>query len=132
MTTTADHLTRNDVMKRIKRSLERRSGTRWSVTGGRGTAWGWITIDAPPAERTWHRRHVGEGIGANLEDCEDASQPFGHMSPARREELGRLLGWSNPVPFQGVSIPAGSDYYREYLDRAEGRTPSVIGHPYWD
>jgi hypothetical protein len=23
------------------------------VTGGRGTAWGWITIDAPPKRRTW-------------------------------------------------------------------------------
>ena len=53
------------------------------------------------------------------------------MGPADRFELAKLLGldvvWS-----QGVSIAAGNDYYREYIDRAEGREPSVIGKPYWD
>ena len=29
-------------------------------------------------------------------------------------------------------FPAASDYYQEYIDRATGRTPSVIGIPYWD
>lgn len=44
---------RNAVIARIKSALQRRSGKSWSVTGGRGTAWGWITIDAPPTRRTW-------------------------------------------------------------------------------
>lgn len=44
---------RDEAIREIKRALEKRSGKRWSVTGGRGTAWGWITIDAPPARRTW-------------------------------------------------------------------------------
>ena len=33
---------------------------------------------------------------------------------------------------QQAGIPASSDYRQEYIDRAEGRTPSVIGSPYWD
>jgi hypothetical protein len=44
---------RDAAIKRIKTALQRRSGKTWSVTGGRGTAWGWITIDAPPRRRTW-------------------------------------------------------------------------------
>lgn len=44
---------RNEAIQRIKTALRRRSGKAWSVTGGRGTAWGWINIDAPPARRTW-------------------------------------------------------------------------------
>jgi hypothetical protein len=31
-----------------------------------------------------------------------------------------------------VSIAASSDYYREYMDRANGKQPSVIAQPYWD
>ena len=49
-TTTND---RDTTIKRIKTALQQRSGKTWSVTGGRGTAWGWITIDAPPRRRTW-------------------------------------------------------------------------------
>lgn len=44
---------RNETIKRIKDALKRRSGKPWSVTGGRGTAWGWITIDAPPARTVY-------------------------------------------------------------------------------
>lgn len=39
---------RDDAIRRIRQALRRRSGKAWSVTGGRGTAWGWITITAPP------------------------------------------------------------------------------------
>jgi hypothetical protein len=49
-------LDRDEAIKRIRAALKRRSGKAWSVTGDRGTAWGWIKIDAPPARRTW--RHV--------------------------------------------------------------------------
>ena len=31
---------RKETIKRIKTALERRSGKKWSVTGGQGTAWG--------------------------------------------------------------------------------------------
>ncbi len=51
---------------------------------------------------------------------------------ADKIELGELLGLDKPAHDQGESVGAQGDYYREYLDRAEGRTPSVIAQPYWD
>ena len=100
---------RKETIKRIGKALKDRSGKPWSVTGGRGTAWGWITIDAPPKRRT----------------------NDGHMTIEDQEELAKLLG-RDRIHHQGVSIPAGNDYYIEYIDRAEGRPPSVVGEPYWD
>lgn len=47
-------LTRAAVIKRIKTALKERSGKCWSVTVGTGTAYGWLTIDAPPARCTCH------------------------------------------------------------------------------
>ena len=118
----------------IKAALQKRSGKAWSVTGGRGTAWGWIRIDAPPARRTWSHR-IKAGVATDRpEDYEefDSGQPDGNMSPADRAELGTLLGLEKPVHYQGESIPAGSDYWLEYIDRAMGRTPVKIGVQYWD
>lgn len=42
---------RDHTITTIRRTLRSRSGKSWSVTGGRGTAYGWITITAPPARR---------------------------------------------------------------------------------
>lgn len=125
---------RAEAITRIKQGLQRRSGRAWSVTGGRGTAWGWITVDALPSRRTWHD-YLPEGapdLPRSYVEREESGKPFGHMSPADRAELGRLLGLDAPCHMQGESIPAGGDYYREYVDRAEGRAPSVVGTPYWD
>lgn len=126
---------RNDTIKRIRSALQRRSGKAWSVTGGRGTAWGWLTIDAPPARRTWRNRLKADASPAQLpEDYEeyDSGQPGGYSSPSDRAELGQLLGLDKPVHCQGVSIAASSEYWQEYIDRAEGRTPAKIAQPYWD
>lgn len=49
-----------------------------------------------------------------------------------RVELAALLGMERPVHQQGVTIPSSGKYYQEYIDRAEGRSPSVLGVPYWD
>ena len=125
---------RNETIKRIRTALRKRSGKAWSVTGGRGTAWGWITIDAPPARRTEHTVKRQGATSDNPEDYEhkDTGEPGGHMTTTERAELAKLLGRDRPVHQQGVSIPAGHDYWQEYIDRAEGRTPSVIGKQYWD
>jgi hypothetical protein len=100
---------RNEAIKEIKKALKARSGKSWSVTGGRGTAWGWIHISVPPSR---------------LVD--------GYISVEERAELGKLLGLDKPVHLQGESVPAGSDYRQEYVDRANGRAPTVHGKPYWD
>jgi len=99
---------RNDTIAAIKAALKARSRKTWSVTGGRGTAWGWIRIIAPPARR-------GE---------------FGSMTDADIAELSALFG--ETVHHQGISIPASSAHRREYLERAIGQTPTDIAQPYWD
>ncbi len=136
-----DDLSVNAVCKRIRAALYRRSGIKWSVRHGRGTAYGWITIDAPstcqiareservqPGPDYAHGgRHDDLYIERPIEHGES-----GHMGPVGRAKLASLLGLSEPVHFQGVSIPAGHDYRREYIARAEGRRPNVRGTPYWD
>ncbi len=126
---------RDETIRRIRTALQRRSGKSWSVTGGRGTVWGWITIDAPPARRTWSHRLKANASPAQLpEDYEefDSGIPGRSTSPADRAELGKLLGLDSPAHSQGVSIAASSDYYREFIDRAEGRSPAKVAQPYWD
>ena len=102
-------MNRNEVIKRIKTALQKRSGKTWSVTGGRGTAYGWITISAPPTR------------------CIDGWK----MPESDQKELAALLG-KESVHHQGESIPGQNDFYQEYIDRAEGRTPARIGKPNWD
>lgn len=101
-------MNRNEAIKTIKAGLKARSGKVWSVTGGRGTSWGWITIDTMPARRA-----------------------DGYLTQRERDELGQLLGLTS-VHHQGVSIPASSDYYQEYVERAEGKPVTKIAKPYWD
>ena len=107
--TTTNELDRDTAIARIKAALKARSGKTWSVTGGKGTAWGWIEINSPPKRR-------GE---------------FDYMSDSDRAELAKLLGLES-VHCQGVSIAASLAHRREYVDRAEGRTPTVKGEQYWD
>ena len=61
---------RDLAISRIRSALRRRTGRAWSVTGGRGTGWGWISISAPPA-----RRNCFDGI--SLEDADELSRIFG-------------------------------------------------------
>lgn len=99
---------RDATIRTIRAALRRRTGRPWSVTGGRGTAWGWIRISAPPARRINHA-----------------------MTDDDRRDLAAVLGLDY-VHHQGETIPASIDYRAEYIDRAEGRTPSRFGRPYWD
>lgn len=100
---------RDATIAELKRALKQRSGKSWSVTGGHGTAWGWITISAPPARR-------GQ---------------YGYMSDADRAELRELLGLER-VHQQGESVPASTADRLEYLQRANGMTDVVHPDPYWD
>jgi len=103
---------RNEAIARIRKALKVRSGKAWSVTGSRGTAWGWINIDAPPARRTWHFETGPDGKRVdNPKEINDPSRTFGHMSPDDREELARLLD-ETTVHHQGVSVsPDAREYY---------------------
>lgn len=125
---------RDDTIKQIRKALKRRSGKPWSVKGGRGTAWGWIHISAPPRRCTGHAVKLPGRLTDWPADYEykDTGEPNGEMTPADQAELGYLLGLGKPAHHQGEGIPAATDYRQEYVDRAEGRTPSVIGKQYWD
>lgn len=105
----SSHLDRAGAILEIRRGLRQRSGKAWSVSGGTGTAWGWITITAPPARRG---------------PCDD-------MTDEDAAELAVLLGLRH-VGKGGELVPSSSDYRAEYVDRAHGRTPTVVGSPYWD
>lgn len=124
---------RDFAVKVIRDNLKKRSGKSWSVTVGRGTAWGWLHVDAPNARRTWRWR-LKPGMPDQPENYQefDSGQPGGHSGPAERAELATLLGLERLDSYQGVSIPGGSDYYDEYMDRAQGRVPERVGKPYWD
>ncbi len=132
---TTETITRDSAIADIRAALKRRSGKSWSVTGGTGTAWGWITIDAPPARRTARYLAKPGTSGNSPEDYDktrtDTGEKGGSITEGDAAELRALLGLDS-VHHQGVSIPASHDYWIEYLDRAEGRAPSKIGKPYWD
>lgn len=128
-----EHIGRDEAIARIRTALRKRSGKAWSVTGGRGTAWGWITVSAPPRRCTWSSREIGkDDRGDSIWEWYDTGAPTGAMGPADAAELGQLLGLEKPVHHQGESIPASSDYYLEFTDRAEGRPVRKFGQPYWD
>jgi hypothetical protein len=99
-----ENLKTTAVAARIRKALKARSGKAWSVRRGRGTGGGWIRIKA---------------------------EANGDMTPEQRAELAALLGLPS-AHGQGVSIPASHNHYREYIDRAEGRTPRIIAEAYWD
>ena len=104
-----DALDRESTIRAIRTALKERSGKDWSVRGGRGTAYGWITISAPP------RRLVD-----------------GDLSPEDAAELGSLLEIGKAAHCQGVDVPASLDYRREYVQRARGLKPNKLAEPYWD
>lgn len=108
MTTTSTATERDDTILILRRELKRRSGKTWSVKGGRGTSWGWITISAPPAR---------------------SADRWGTMTETDRQELSELLG--ERVSVQGASVPDSRAYRTEYVDRVRGlhATPAA---PYWD
>lgn len=103
-------LDRTAAIALIREGLKRRTGWAWSVSGGTGTAYGWIKIKgrAPRATDKW-----------------------GSLSEEDAELLYLVAGGHYPDK-QGISIPAASDYYRWYIETIWGITPTVNPQPYWD
>lgn len=96
MTTgTIQHLQRDEAIMRIRVALRNRTGKAWSVVGGRGTGWGWLTITAPP------KRHTNDAEGGPCTD--DASRYY--LTLADRIELGNIFTQDGrPAHCQGVSV----------------------------
>ena len=98
---------RNATIAALRKVLRDRTGHAWSVTGGKGTAWGWITVTSVPARRT----------------------EFGSMTDADREELSTVIG--DAVHHQGWMIPASSDHRAQALEMAHGLAARSVS-AYWD
>lgn len=123
---------RDDAIALIREALKQRSGKSWSVTGDRGTAWGWITIQAPPARRVAHDVNPADR-NAYIENADAPKDRRWYTSDAECAELAELLGLAvRQVSAQGVTIPADSSYRREYVARARGLEPISHGIRYWD
>jgi hypothetical protein len=128
------YVDRNEAIKRIRIALKKRTGKSWSVTGGRGTAWGWITVQAPPKRRvdheqssTWDRTQPdkplfteigpppGEnGLYTSLEDCEELAEIFSLDKPH--------------IHMQSLSISPDNNEYYVYLAE-NGRKPEPTPPP---
>jgi hypothetical protein len=135
----ATSLDRDDAIKLIREALKKRSGKAWSVTGGRGTGWGWITIAAPPARRVGHKLNPEYGdvnvhrtdVPMYVDNVDAPKEERWYTSEADCAELAQLLGLEH-AHCQGVSIPAASDYRRWYVAAARGLEPIGNPTPYWD
>lgn len=96
-----------EAVARIRAALRQRSGRTYNVSMGskRSTGRGWIEIRPPGSGR-----HNSE-----LVSSEEASA------------LASLLALSPAAVHDGITLPPDQDFYWEYVDRAEGKTPRVRG-----
>ena len=100
---------RDETVAELKAALKARSDRRWSVTPGRGSSWGWITVTAPPARRT----------------------DFGSMTGDDAAELARLFG-VDYIHHQGLLIPARAASRRAYVAMAQGARRVQVLDPGYD
>ena len=136
------NLERKEVTKSIKQNLKRRTGITWSVTGNTGTAWSWITIEAPKARRVFHDNnpdydHMVNGSGASvgleevlpwIERQAEEGETGWYTSEVDRKILAETLGIGmNFSSSQGVSI--SPDMWDFYLDRAKNGPPESEPKP---
>ena len=136
---------RDTAIAEIRKALKERSGKVWSVTGGRGTGWGWVRIESPPRRRVAHDTNEAydattvwggdrQGLDGNgnkqYVERTDGDHRY-YMSDADRVELATLLGLDY-VHCQGEQVMASGDARLEYVARARGETPTVFGVQYWD
>lgn len=97
---------RDEAIERIRAALKRRAGRSWSVRGGRGTAWSWIEVSAPPARRN-------EFGGISAEDANELSRIFGigrhHFTGGcwsiSREERERMVARAEGPNLEDLARP---------------------------
>ena len=125
---------RDTAVRAIREALKRRSGKYWSVTGGKGTAWGWIKISAPPGRCTGQWRLKPLCVVDRPENYEwyDSGQPGRSMTPADGSELGKLMGHDRPVS-DYVSVAASTAHRRVAVCEALfGHSGGYTAEPYLD
>jgi len=120
------HIDRDEAIKRIRAALKKKTGKSWSVTGDRGTAWGWIKVEAPPRRRVWHEK-IAE-FDASMPGADwyktvrevpiakdDPKRAYGYTSVSECREIAAAFGLKNKpygVHHQGLSInPDSREWY---------------------
>ncbi|MBU2177536.1 MAG: hypothetical protein KJ556_20790 [Gammaproteobacteria bacterium] len=121
---------RTEVTKRIKSTLKKKTGKNWSVTGGRGTAYCWLTVQAPKNRRVAHKRNPDWNGHDSIPACialtgkppwidyiSDKPDENLYMNDEDRELLGRVFGMAYPAHHQGLQIsPDNWDRYMNYIE----------------
>ena len=118
------YIDRDEAIKRIRAALKRKTGKAWSVTGNRGTAWGWIDIQAPPKRRICHDQNpawkcwdLESNEPAYFERAPKEGETGWYTSDAECAELGKLFGLNRPAHYQGISInPDSREYYVSQIE----------------
>lgn len=88
---------RGETVAQLRRLLKARTGRTWSVTGGRGTAWSYITIQAPPARATNEeaRAEDGETLRAIFHPHSSLPSSSVVILPGRRDRAAAIAAVRN-------------------------------------
>ena len=118
------YLERKDAVRRLKAALKEVTGQTWSVHGGKGTAYGWITVEAPKSRRVSVRanpRHTDEwetpDEPRHFEYQHDSGENY-YTSEADCQTLAAAFGRER-VGWQGLSI--SPDRRNAYVKAVEKR-----------
>lgn len=110
-------MTRNEATKCIKAALKKKTGKTWSVSGGRGTGYGWMTIQAAKSNRVAHKLNPDHNGFYTISECirKTGSPPWlEHVSDNGAENqyttdadsllLAEIFKTLCPYHHQGVSV----------------------------
>jgi hypothetical protein len=123
---------RDATIKALRVALKAKTGRAWSVTGGRGTAWGWITITAPAARRTYTRvlKEGAEEFRPESYEWVNTGEPDRSMSPEDSATLSAIFG---DCHHQGIKVdPRGKDYERHLALAIHGEDLGFKSESHWD
>lgn len=119
------YIDRKDAVKRIKAALKKKTGRVWSVSGGRGTAWNWLRVQAPKKRRVSHKVNpncdrtvyplpLGESLYIEYVDKDGTNY---YTGDADCEALAQAFGLNRKAHFQGLNI--SPDEREFYVERVE-------------
>lgn len=127
------YIERAEAIKRIKAALKEKTGKVWSVSGSRGTAWGWITVQAPKRRRVSHK---GNPVYDTHWTTPDEPAYFEYVatdqenyytSDADCQELADAFGLDKPAHMQGVSIsPDSREWYVEMAEKDHSQVEEAV------
>ena len=105
------YINRPDSIARIRAALKAKTGRNWSVSYGRGTASGWMRVQAQPRDRVcrddnpaYDWQNPKPEIPASLERKPEPGEIGYYTSLSDCKIIAAAFGLNRPVHFQGLSI----------------------------